>query len=414
MLYDELCIFGFIFSFTKDKFSLKHYKFNKSLEFLNDYFGTYATLIIDIFLTILKPEDIDFHNQKINISSENEEIIFKCLKIIEIYIIRRTFCNISSKNYNRFIPSLVRKIRNNLNNNKYNYPNLLYTILYKKPNDFQNIEDDRDIDTSRMPNDSEFASSFLNKEIYSINSKFCKNFLIRIAKFKNNEKTDFSKYSVEHVMPQNLSKWEENGFKLTSEVEQFKHTIGNLTITPKNSNYSNDLYSEKIKKMKDLEAFVLNNYFFDISTEWNVDEIKKRSEHLLNNFVNVIWSFKDYKEVPIKEDSEEDNEKYYLQVVEDINRYRIGKPLSYSKFVTALHNHLILGKSAGYIDREIFEIENNTGELWEVINLFFKIENKRGLMDADKFESFISKNHFKLDNLIKLIEESEENESENY
>lgn len=412
-LYKDLCTFGLIYNFIKQSYTKYNFKFNRCLELLRSNFGTYVTLIASVFLTVLDSENLDYVHNKVMISKEDEEIIYKALKLIEIYLIRRTFCNYSGKNYNRSFPDLVKKIRLNFQGNKEDYPNLLYTILYKKPNEPGNLIDDK-TDTYRMPNDNEFEHNFLNRDIYNGNNKFCKNFFIRLSREKNEDKINFKNYTVEHVMPQNLEKWIEDGFVdyNPDEVERLKHTIGNLTITPYNSKYSNSTFKEKQYQMGESESFVINNYFIknpDLSV-WNTDEISKRSKILLA-VVNNIWSLDNYKETPLK-NTQDDDDDYKYQVVSKLIYPQLGgKKITYDVLCMALNSYLVKDKSPLYIDTNIFDIQESNGLVFKTIIDFLGVKTQKGKMNGDKFDSFIGSRHSKI---IKLLKHLETYNSDNY
>lgn len=405
-LYEDLCSFCLIYNFAKQGYTKYKFKFNRCLELLRSNFGSYVSIIVNVFLSILDKSDLDYIHNKVIISKENEEIIYQALKIIEIYIIRRIFCNFSGKNYNRSIPDLIKKIKFNFSGNKTDYPNLLYTILYKKPNKPGNLIDDK-TDTYRMPNDEEFEHNFLWRDIYNGNSKFVKNFFIRLSREKNEDKIDFKNYSVEHIMPQDLKKWIENGFVNydSDEVERLKHTIGNLTITPYNSKYSNSTFKEKQWLMGESESFVINNYFIknpDLS-DWNTEEIIKRSKMLLL-VVDKIWSLDNYKEIELsKHQDPGTDDKSCQQIANTIISWLGDKKITFDLLCMALNSYLIQGKTPSYIDTNIFDIQNTNGLIFKTIIDFLGVKNQRGKMNNGKFDSFISLKQVEINKLISYL-----------
>lgn len=415
-LYKDLCNFCFVYNFAREKFTVgKKYEFNVCLEFLRDYFGAYTTLILDAFLTILDREDIDFKHEIIAISSSAEHIIFKTLKLIEIYIIRRCFCSISSKNSNRFIPTVVKKIRRNYYDNKEDYPNLLYTIFHEQSTENENATDD-DLTTSFLPSFKRFYDNFVEAPIYIINSKFTKNFLIRLSRYiSEKEDKNLDSYTVEHVMPQNLTKWIEDlnnrGISYNqSELEKYNQTIGNLTLTRYNSEFSNDSFSIKKEKMINKDGFVLNNYIRK-QYEWNIETIKERSEELFKE-VSDCWSFKDYHEIKNIQVLEEESKNIKLtKLIDVINKYHLTDSLTQQDLIFVIQNYL-MGKSIRYIDGNILNIEYSDGEITQSIIDWLNIKGKKDLSSQQKIEDYISQYQADFDYLIAELNNGDDENNE--
>lgn len=286
-LFDDFFQFALIYKYISDDYFDK-YKFYSSLTFLTHSFKTYATLMVDIFLNNLT---IDNFQVDLVITQEQEKKILDCLLILENYKIRREFCELKEKTITRFIPNLVGKINFTLkhflldNHESLNYNYCLFYIIYSHSNNSQFYK--KGLPSYRMPLDEEFKINFKTKKIY-IAGKFCKNFLIRLS--SNKTKICFDNYTIEHIMPRDLSKWEKDGFDDNEEqVELKRDTIGNLTLTPYNSEYSNYLFVEKVKLMKEKEGFVLNNYFLNL-TYWNLESIDQRANILFEQAMQ-IWNF---------------------------------------------------------------------------------------------------------------------------
>ncbi len=101
-------------------------------------------------------------------------------------------------------------------------------------------------------------------------------------------------YTIEHILPQNedLSQaWREAlGENWSAVQEKWLHTLGNLTLTGYNSEYSDHPFAEK----RDMEGgfkdspLRVNQGLGQVET-WNEDEIKKRAQKMAWNAVNV-WA----------------------------------------------------------------------------------------------------------------------------
>lgn len=404
-LYDDLCKFIFLYIFAKEKYKEKKYAFNVCLEFLSKNFNTYITLIIDIFWKIINPNNIFFQKGYIEISSKEETEIFKAFKVLEIYIIRKVFSSKPLKNDNMYIPQLVKEINVNLcNDNKYS--DVLYTIIFNRSESV--IENGSSLWT--MPNIAQFENGLKTTNIYSNNSNFCKNFLIRLSKNINDSLINFKSYSVEHVLPQNQDKWREEGLleDSSADIEQYINTIGNLTITPYNSNYSNSIFSKKKEIMFEKEGFVLNNYFQRLE-KWNVGEIKKRSNLIFEN-VCQYWNFDEYKRInTINNAKDQINEAECSNLINSIDVYQINKKdFIDNKIYPIIQNYYVEGRSPNYIDKEILGVDDSNGEISSLLIKTLDITVNSGSINKTKITNFFKENKTKIDKIIYLLSNSDD------
>ena len=101
-------------------------------------------------------------------------------------------------------------------------------------------------------------------------------------------------YTIEHIMPQNLnlsSSWRESlGPEWQQVQERWLHTLGNLTLTGYNSEYSDCPFSEKRDMSGGFKEspLRLNRGLRDLET-WNADTISRRAEQLAVQAVQV-WA----------------------------------------------------------------------------------------------------------------------------
>ena len=161
---------------------------------------------------------------------EKAELI-EILRLTESYVFRRAICRIPTNSLNKAFATLMRNV------DKSNYlENLKRAFLNRSFSE-------------RYPSNEEFQQEFLNRNIYySHVSKFSPSYLLR--KLENHGRkrpVSIEDYTIEHVMPQTLSKkWEEDLGNDHEEVhEKYLHTIGNLTLTKHNPELSNRPFKEK-------------------------------------------------------------------------------------------------------------------------------------------------------------------------
>lgn len=181
----------------------------------------------------------------------------KMLEILESYLARRILCNMSTGTLNKMFVSMGLEIEKLIEKHGISYFDAFtYSILSKSKN-------------SRFPTDNEFEENFEKYELYNAKSETRKYILERLENYNNRERVDVNgllaegKLSIEHIMPQSLTKeWKA---MLGSDWEnihvKWKDRIGNLTLSAYNSDYSN-LSFEKKKTMPE-KGFEFSKLFLN-------------------------------------------------------------------------------------------------------------------------------------------------------
>ncbi len=195
------------------------------------------------------------------------------IKLIESYIFRRKVCGLDPNSLNKVFPSFTKHIQ------KDEYFESLkahFGYLTKK---------------QRFPNNDEFKDCFITIDFY----KFQKNmyFFERLENFDRKERVPTHEYTKEHIMPQTLTEeWERDLGENFQEIhDKYLHTIGNLTLTGYNPEYSNKSFQEKQgmeKGFKD-SPLRLNQSLRDLES-FGEEEIKKRANDLAD-WALKIWTY---------------------------------------------------------------------------------------------------------------------------
>lgn len=175
-----------------------------------------------------------------------------------------------------------------------------------------------------FPKDDEFIRELTSRDMY--NNRNILYILQKMELWKQGKEiVDLDSLSIEHVMPQTLSKeWIKylNRTDWEDFHNTFKHRIGNLTLTAYNSEMSNKLYDEK-KKHVDFSRLTLNKYFEKVDL-WNEEEINNRAKELADIAIN-IWPY------PSKVDmSDISTESHFLLDEEDDYDYIGTNPIGIS------------------------------------------------------------------------------------
>lgn len=203
------------------------------------------------------------------------------LRTIESYVFRRAICGIPTNSMNKTFATLYRSIEPS------NYLVSFQAALLIKDS------------YRKFPRDDEFAEQLKIKDVYNFRSR---NYLLR--KLENStrikELVDIEQYTIEHILPQNKnlsSKWkEELGEKWQDVQSKYLHTIGNLTLTGYNSEYSDHSFLEKRdypeKGFRDSPLYL--NRDIALLDSWNEQTIQVRatklSEQALKTWLMPILS----------------------------------------------------------------------------------------------------------------------------
>lgn len=210
----------------------------------------------------------------------------ECLKIIESFIARRIICNLPASALNKIFVGIGGEIQRYTEKYSATYLDALkYAFLSKTGK-------------SRFPNDHDFAEKFVVYELYNAKSNTRKYFFERLENYNNKERVaveeqiDNGELTIEHIMPQTLnSEWQErlgDDWELT--YSKYIDTVGNLTLTAYNSDYSNLDFTKK-KTLPDkgflYSKLSLNSYIKSCDT-WTKKQITERAQ-ILYKSAEKIW-----------------------------------------------------------------------------------------------------------------------------
>ena len=184
----------------------------------------------------------------------------------------------------------------------------------------------------RFPSDDEFKKEVQTRDLYNFSRRSY--WLRRLENYDRKERVVVDEYTIEHIMPQNenLSKeWRlELGDEWKRVHETWLHTIGNLTLTGYNAEYSDSNFLKKRDMHGGFKQSPLKlNQGLGQINQWNEDAIKDRAQRLSEMAISV-WK----------------SPKLELGILE---AYR-SKSQSKTNYLIEDHPHLLSG-----LGRELFE-----------------------------------------------------------
>ncbi len=188
---------------------------NKALSFLVD-------LEMDVIYPLLLELYSDYSDGVLS-----EDDFGDSIGLIESYICRRAVCGLDTNSLNKVFSSFTKHIQ------KDQYFESLkahFVSLTEK---------------QRFPNNDEFKDCFITKDFY--NFKKNRYFFERLENFDTKEPVNTKGLTTEHIMPQTLTEESERdlGENFQEIHNKYLHTIGNLTKTGYNSEYSNKSFQKK-------------------------------------------------------------------------------------------------------------------------------------------------------------------------
>ncbi len=229
--------------------------------------------LVDLEMDVIYPLLLELYSDYSDGVLSNDD--FGCsIALIESYLFRRAVCGLGTNSLNKVFPSFTKHIQKD----EY-FKSLKAHFGYLTNN-------------QRFPNNDEFKNLFITIDFY----KFKKNryFFERLENFDTKEPVNTQKCTIEHIMPQTLTaeEWKKDLGENFQEIHnKYLHTIGNLTLTGYNSEYSNKSFQEK----RDMEGgfkdspLRLNQGLRDLES-FGEEEIKKRANDLADLALK-IWTY---------------------------------------------------------------------------------------------------------------------------
>ena len=200
--------------------------------------------------------------------------LLEIVRIVTSYVFRRAVCRIPTNSLNKTFAGLGASLR------KDRYVDSVVAA-------FLGMKSYRAI-----PTDAEFKAALLSTDLYNFRRRSY--FLRKLENLGRKEPVTIEEYTIEHILPQNehLSReWQAAlGDDWQTVQQTYLHTLGNLTLTGYNSEYSDHPFTKK----RDMEGgfkdspLRLNKGLGPLET-WNATEILARAERLAEDALK-IWT----------------------------------------------------------------------------------------------------------------------------
>lgn len=212
-----------------------------------------------------------YHDYSNGVLSKTE--VAAVVRMIESYVFRRAICTIPTNSMNKTFATFTKAIR------KDRYLESIQAHFLLLPS------------YRRFPTDEEFHRDLQTRDLYNFRSRSY--WLRRLENHGRKERVVVDEYTIEHIMPQNENlsvAWKADLGADWERVQQtWLHTLGNLTLTGYNSEYSDRQFKEK----RDMDGgfkispLKLNSGLGQLDV-WNEDTIKTRAGKLAET-ANDVW-----------------------------------------------------------------------------------------------------------------------------
>ena len=224
-------------------------------------------LRVDVAYPFLLELYADFHSGLLS-----KPDFLAAVRLVESYVFRRAICEIPTNSLNKTFATFGRDLK------KDRYLESIQAKFLLLPS------------YRRFPRDEEFRRQLLVRDLYHFRSRSY--WLRRMENHDRKERVPVNEYTIEHIMPQNENLRPEWKAMLGEEWERIHgmrlHTLGNLTLTAYNTEYSDRPFQEK-RDMKGgfKESPLRLNAGLGSREVWDEDAIVARAESLADAACNV-------------------------------------------------------------------------------------------------------------------------------
>ena len=203
-----------------------------------------------------------------------KEDFVRAVQLIEAYVFRRAVCAIPTNSLNKTFATFGRVLQ------KDRYIESIQAHFLTLPS------------YRRFPPDEEFKRELSKRDLYNFRSRSY--WLRRLENYGRKERVPVDEYTIEHILPQNdnlSATWREAlGPEWQRLQETWLHTLGNLTLTGYNAEYSDRKFGDKRDMQGGFkESPIRLNEGLGALDTWNEGAIRRRAKRLAEQATQV-WA----------------------------------------------------------------------------------------------------------------------------
>lgn len=202
----------------------------------------------------------------------NKDDFIVAVRLVEAYVFRRAVCAIPTNSLNKTFTNFGRALK------KDRYLESIQAHFLSLPS------------YRRFPNDEEFKRELSVRDLYNFRSRSY--WLRRLENHGRKERVPVDEYTIEHILPQNenlSAKWRETlGPDWRRVQASWLHTLGNLTLTGYNAEYSDRSFADKRDMRGGFKQSPLRlNEGLGVLDVWNEEAIQTRAHRLAEQAITV-------------------------------------------------------------------------------------------------------------------------------
>jgi uncharacterized protein with ParB-like and HNH nuclease domain/predicted transport protein len=231
--------------------------------------------IRDLGSTVAYPLLLELYHDYVRGLLQKDELL-RVTRLVESYLFRRAVCGIPTNSMNKTFATFARSLK------KDRYLESIFATFLLLPS------------YRRFPLDDEFKRDLQTKDLY--NFGYRSYWLRRLENHGRKERVPIDEYTtIEHIMPQNENlsvQWkDELGPDWQRIQKTYLHTLGNLTLTGYNAEYSDRPFVQK----RDMspggfrESPLRLNQGLGSLGHWNEDTIRQRGAKLAEQ-ASLVWT----------------------------------------------------------------------------------------------------------------------------
>ena len=196
------------------------------------------------------------------------------VRLVEAYVFRRAICAIPTNSMNKTFATFGKALK------KDRYLESIQAHFLTLPS------------YRRFPSDDEFRRDLHTRDLYNFRSRSY--WLRRLENHGRKERVPVDEYTIEHILPQNpdlSAAWKQAlGPEWQRVQQQWLHTLGNLTLTGYNAEYSDRPFAEKRDMPGGFKQSPLKlNAGLGQLDAWNEAAIQERAGRLADQAL-AVWT----------------------------------------------------------------------------------------------------------------------------
>ena len=232
-------------------------------------FGDLVGLRVDVAYPLLLEMYWDYDEGRVS-----RDDFVAAVRLVESYVFRRAVCSIPTNSLNKTFATIGAGL------DKTRYLESLQDELMSSPS------------YRRFPRDEEFIKDLKARDLYNFPRRSY--WLRRIENHDRKEYVPVDEYTIEHVIPQNpklSEEWQRDlGPDWRRVQREWLHTLGNLTLTGYNPEYSDHPFLKKRDMKGGFHDSPLRlNEDLRTAPKWDEQAVQKRAERLAA-FAVEVWS----------------------------------------------------------------------------------------------------------------------------